>query len=135
MNAIITPEERRLIDEAIARGRVQHVPTGATTDIQYQWDGKQLVSLEPDKTSLKAQRRAEYANVQRAKAIKRHHGNRVQVRTNAADERRLIVAKFIADEPKISAAEISRRMDGKGYHCSEATIRDDLKKIRHEASK
>ena len=38
----ITPEERRLIDAAIAEGRVQHIPTGKSADaFEVEWDSKQ----------------------------------------------------------------------------------------------
>ena len=68
MNAIITPEERRLIDEAIARGRVQRVPTGATNQTQYVWNGAQLEAVSGMDGSWRAQRNASYRQSSAKKA-------------------------------------------------------------------
>ncbi|MBL3569922.1 hypothetical protein BV509_01045 [Rhodovulum sulfidophilum] len=45
----LSPEERRLIDEAVAAGRVTEVPTGASAHSSYVWDQskKTLVMREP----------------------------------------------------------------------------------------
>lgn len=40
MPDIITPSERRLIDEAIQAGRVTKIPTGKVTFAGYTWDEK-----------------------------------------------------------------------------------------------
>ena len=45
MSSEITPTERRLIDEAIAAGRVQIIPTGNSAEIECIWNGRDLVSV------------------------------------------------------------------------------------------
>lgn len=45
MSAEITREERRLIDEAIAEGRVTKCPPGATSLVKYRWNGRFLEAV------------------------------------------------------------------------------------------
>lgn len=40
MPDIITPQERALIDAAIAAGKVRHIPVGTSVTIDYSWNGR-----------------------------------------------------------------------------------------------
>lgn len=42
----LTPEERRLIDTAIARGRVRRIPRGVSGLQRYRWKDGDLVAIE-----------------------------------------------------------------------------------------
>ena len=46
--AKLAPEERALIDAAVAAGRVTRVPTGASSWPGYRWTGNQLREIDPD---------------------------------------------------------------------------------------
>ncbi len=48
MPDILSDYDRRLIDEAVSRGRITRVPTGASGLPGWRWDGKKLRSEEPN---------------------------------------------------------------------------------------
>lgn len=62
MSAEITQEERDAINAAIAAGKVTVVPTGATTETRYIWDGKELVRADGINSSWREQRRVSARN-------------------------------------------------------------------------
>ena len=86
MNAI-SPDERALIDAALAAGRVQKLPMGGTAQPGYVWDGKtrKLVSTDPASAGWKGWQRMFTAN------------RRARGETAAVDARRAKVASMVTD--------------------------------------
>ena len=69
MSAEITPTERRLIDEAIAAGRVRIIPKGESSFAGAWWDGNRLVSGD-EKQSIRHGVNSFYDNRARADRLK-----------------------------------------------------------------
>ena len=85
MNASISPEERALIDEAIAAGNVQRFPIGATAEPQWVWCersnrlvDRRIAKVEPGKRKAAslamAKQAAKERMAARAKAKKKPQG-------------------------------------------------------------
>lgn len=104
----IRPEERALIDAAIAAGRVQVIPTGQTSFVLPVWNGQQLVSAEPEK--------------QRAEMIRGMFAQRRQQPSAEQIDRRRAVALLHADG--LSVAEMADRLGN-----DPATLRNDLRAL------
>jgi DNA-binding NarL/FixJ family response regulator len=127
----LTPEERAAIDAAIAAGKVTRVPMGGTSTTTYVWDGRQLVTTDPDR------RGGQYANQRKSAARKNSLGitptverRRAQLMSLKADG---FSAQQIADRVGVSVQTIYA--DAKFMKLSfERPVRVEAPKSRHDRS-
>ena len=60
MSDELTDEERRMIDDAIARGLLKRIPPGVSSHSGYVFDGIKLVAVDPQENPLRARQRRDY---------------------------------------------------------------------------
>jgi len=107
--AKITDEERRLIDAAVAEGRVQKIKRGESA-FGYIWDEEKssLVPRSDNKASYQYGRVAYFETA--------------EIRSRRAKVRTLIEARF-------TTGEIIEKLRAEGYHVTDIILRNDMKRL------